>query len=734
MAAESDAQVPAATLIERVDAVARKSEWRAEGCEITVEGVRTSIDHQETAPAVMFKFGSHKLVKLSRKLDASRINQIDLYMIASDAVWVTAELVGKGQRLAVTRAQRYPSSYEAFHVRESFLWPLPEAAEADELYLWFNGEAERVALVSVELLDQPPSGFAEFGSEEPFLFEGLARPSQWATSRSRLSARTKVSASSELTFDYLQPLRVRRRLGAPSLVALVEDAAGHVVRQAFELPGGSERPSQWQSARIPLDVLDPGPVEVRFEIDGKRDAACLVSNIALVEPSASIRPSVLLVTSDTHRADHVRVVGARTDVETPVLDRLAAAGVLFVDCFSAANSTNPSHTSLMTGVHTRDVGISDNATPLLPGAATLAESFRALGYRTFSAVSIEHLTHRVSGLGQGFDSESEPYPSGERTADETIDAALRLLDGVGSEPVFLWVHLFDAHAPYTPPPAFDRRYYPGGGDPFDPAKPELGIPAAKLAPELQGLRDLEFPRAQYKGEVSYLDSALARLFDAPRFVSGAVAFVADHGECLGEHGVYYDHSGLFPQTVHVPLILRWPGNPVGARSTARVMSVDIGRTLLAIAGDTSQRFPGRDLRERLTPAAVDDEPRFMISGNFTSAAIETKTHYLILTLADPQDPRLDAQIGPHRVFLYDRKADPASEHDIASAQPQVARELRARLVQWLKQRRSLGWAGGRSNDAEFLAQLAKLGYADVQRAADKPLWEDDDCAECQRYR
>ena len=79
------------------------------------------------------------------------------------------------------------------------------------------------------------------------------------------------------------------------------------------------------------------------------------------------------------------------------------------------------------------------------------------------------------------------------------------------------------------------------------------------------------------------------------------------------------------------------------------------------------------------------------------------------------------------MFLYDRKADPASEHDIASAQPQVARELRARLVQWLKQRRSLGWAGGRSNDAEFLAQLAKLGYADVQRAADKPLWEDDDC-------
>lgn len=713
-----------------------QSEWTTTGAEAKLQRVRVGVDRGETDSSLMLKRPADEPVVLTRagKLDVSRVNHASVHLIADRNVWVSVELFKEGKTIAKTKAAQFVASPTAFHFSEHFLWPLPQEAEADGVIVRFSGEATRVGVISVELSDRPPSALADGEFETTFNFEGVTRTGSWVTSARSLVARTRIQPATDLVFDFVEPSRARRRGMRAKLAVSIEDSAGKKLEERYELPGDSSRASGWRSARLPLTALAAGPVQVKIALESQGDAACFFANLALVESSPEVRPSVLMITSDTHRADHIRAAGLRTDLDTPVLDALAARGVLFEDCFSSANSTNPSHTALMTGVHTRDVGIANNATPLTEAAPTLASAFRELGYRTVSSVSIEHLSHHVSGLGRGFDTAISPFPHGERIAAETIDRALEQLENCKGEPVFLWVHVFDAHAPYAPPSGYDRLYYDAKRDPFDPAAPNLGIPEQKLAPELHGLRDLEFPRAQYRAEVAYLDAQMRRLFETPRFAQGAIAFLSDHGEHLGEHGVYFDHSGLFPQAVHIPLIFTWPGAPAGARSAARVMQLDVGKTLLSIAGAPDSRFPGRDLRQRVSETGADDEPRFMVSGNFTSAAVETPTHYLILTLADPGDPRLDMQLTPHQCFLFDRRTDPACENDVLEQQLDTARALRAQLVEWLRKRRSLGWAGGRLNDPDFIAQLKKLGYVDVQRKEEQPLWVEDDCDWCKRLR
>ena len=117
---------------------------------------------------------------------------------------------------------------------------------------------------------------------------------------------------------------------------------------------------------------------------------------------------MLLITSDTHRGDHLGSTGGPTLVRTPNLDKLAARGVLFENCVSQTNVTTPSHVTLMTGVHPKDSHVIDNRTVLIDEAETLAEAFSVAGYRTFAVTSVEHLRPRGSGLGQGFDRFDSP--------------------------------------------------------------------------------------------------------------------------------------------------------------------------------------------------------------------------------------------------------------------------------------------------------------------------------------
>ena len=485
-----------------------------------------------------------------------------------------------------------------------------------------------------------------------------------------------------------------------------------------------------EPARRALDEHAGQRVRLRLELesDAAQPVGAVVSELALAGPGDE-RPSVLLVTTDTHRADHLAAATNSVAVQTPLLDALAERGTLFEQCWTSANSTNPSHAALLTGVHPRDLYVHTNQQVLLDAAPTLAESFAAAGYRTWAAVSVEHLTDTYSGFGQGFDRMSGP---GDvlRDGGDTVDVALAWLEELPERPVFLWLHVFDAHMPYETEEELRARYSTGPSHdeyPFDPPRfleREQDVPdELETWLEERHIPNAREQRALYKAEVSYLDRELGRLFDVEPFRSGWTSVVGDHGESLGQHGIYWSHEGLYPDTLRVPLLLAGPNVPAGARVEGLVRQQDLGRTLLDLAGLPGAEFEGVNLLEDVHGPA----PHYAIHANARSASLKKGPHYLLIQLRADQHDSV-----PHSVELYDLSADPDCRSDLVERDFARAKAMRAELLHWIQAAENRGWSAAAGTDARFQAQLAQLGYTDAELPA-SDYWEPDDCDWCARF-
>ena len=269
------------------------------------------------------------------------------------------------------------------------------------------------------------------------------------------------------------------------------------------------------------------------------------------ERAAAVRPSILLVTLDTTRADAIGpdAVG----VTTPSFNAVAARGRLFRQAYATVPETLPSHASMMTGLYAAGHGIHENARRVPEETELLAERLRGAGYRTAAFVSSFVLARRF-GLARGFDIFDDELPAGrqERTARETTDAALSALGGGDSAPLFLWVHYWDPHHPYTPPEPYKSAY--------------LSRP--------------------YLGEVAYMDAELGRLIRAfERRANGpaAIVLVGDHGEGLGDHGEAQHGHLLYQSTMRVPLVVAGP-NVAAGTTDAPVSIRRVFHTVLDLAG------------------------------------------------------------------------------------------------------------------------------------------------------
>ena len=168
---------------------------------------------------------------------------------------------------------------------------------------------------------------------------------------------------------------------------------------------------------------------------------------------AAARPSILLVTLDTTRADAIGP-DAR-GVTTPAFNALAARGQRFTQAYTTAPETLPAHSSIMTGLYPGGHGIHENARFLATTHETLAATLQKAGYRTAAFVSSFVLSKRF-GLARGFDVYDDQLPAGsvERSAAQTTDAAIASLADASSQPRFLWVHYFEPHFPYAAPEPF----------------------------------------------------------------------------------------------------------------------------------------------------------------------------------------------------------------------------------------------------------------------------------------
>jgi choline-sulfatase len=375
------------------------------------------------------------------------------------------------------------------------------------------------------------------------------------------------------------------------------------------------------------------------------------------------RPSLLLVTLDTTRADAIGP-GAR-GVDTPAFCALAARGRLYRQAYATVPETLPSHASILTGLYPAGHGVHQNARHLSPDHPVIAEKLHAAGYATAAFVSSFVLARRF-GLARGFDLYDDQLPPGsvERSAKQTTDRAIAYLARDPRAPLMMWVHYYDPHHPYTPPEPYRSRY----------------------------------AQSPYLGEVAAMDEQLGRLVAAFESKGGgraAIVVVGDHGEGLGEHGEAQHGRLLYQATMHVPLVVVGPGVAPGVVDSP-VSARQVAPTLLRLAGLDAEG-------SLLTPAA---------SGLVLGEAMKPFLDYGWQPQVMAVEGRTKAILAG-RIEAYDVVADPAEKDDLADT-ARLSRPLRTALREYPIPR--LEASSPPALGEEERQKLASLGYVSAGAA------------------
>lgn len=310
--------------------------------------------------------------------------------------------------------------------------------------------------------------------------------------------------------------------------------------------------------------------------------AVLACRLYLVHRFRSRTPSILLISVDTLRRDHVSAYGYARPT-TPHLDRLAAEGALFTDAVSASNWTLPAHMSVLTGLSPAAHGVEDDADRLLPAVLSLGQVMKRSGRATGAFVSHVYLDP-VYGYGRGFDDyESAP----DQPASDVAWKAIEWLKRRGNRPFFLFLHFFDPHWDLKPPARFRQAFAPRDVDvrdgTFAALFPHL-TPAAPLSPEQR--RNIV---GLYDGEVAFVDhcvgQVIAHLRERRKLDRTVVLVFSDHGEEIGDHGAFGHGTHLHGEVTRVPMLARYPDRiSPGTRISGPATLVDIPATLLHLAG------------------------------------------------------------------------------------------------------------------------------------------------------
>lgn len=401
---------------------------------------------------------------------------------------------------------------------------------------------------------------------------------------------------------------------------------------------------------------------------------CLLTALALFssscsrepEPATPTRYNIVLITIDTLRADRV---GRGL---TPAIDRLAASGIHFTNARTTVPLTLPAHVSLMTGTTPPVHGVRENGTPFGGAIPTLARVLRDAGYRTGAFVGAYVLDRRF-GLADGFETYDDRVPrdpdaaerlEAERRASDVVDAADAWLQQMSTfaSPSFLWVHVYDPHAPYDPPPPFRN---------------DSG--------------------SLYDGEVRYADAQIARLLARAGATDTVVVIAGDHGEGLGDHGEQTHGMLAYDSTLRVPLIVKAPNQQ--PRQVARPVALsDLAPALLRMVGIHDALAPGATRRDLL---ADDDSSRDV----YAETQYPRAAGWHPLTVLTGPQWKL---ISSSEKELYDVSADPQEMRDVASEHPNIVEGMSAVLAGIAAAQSSASQSPAISPDAA--AKLRALGY------------------------
>ena len=282
-------------------------------------------------------------------------------------------------------------------------------------------------------------------------------------------------------------------------------------------------------------------------------------------------------------------------------------------------------------------------------------------------------------------------------------------------PLFLWVHLFDAHAPYQAPEPFVAPYRAESGRPVPAALDPVprGEAPAWIRDDPGLTRDVLDAHARYRAAIDRLDRVIEPLLEHPRAVSGVTVFTGDHGEAFGRNGLWWTHHGLYADQLDVPLIVAAPGLPMppGWLSFTPVSAMGVGGTLLQLAGLDPAPHPASPLPLEPLPDGAPPEPRFALGYAGLKAAIEHEGWLLILNLQDHEEERGPRSFRKGARELYHLADDRACALELTAREPERADRLERALVRWLAQADPVGLAGSFNVSAEAQRRLVELGYA-----------------------
>jgi arylsulfatase len=314
-------------------------------------------------------------------------------------------------------------------------------------------------------------------------------------------------------------------------------------------------------------------------------------------------PSVVLITIDTLRADHLGCYGYHRPTSAGI-DRLANEGALFERATATVPRTTQSVASILTGRYPRGHGARGLFSILSEANVTLAEILRDRGFATAAFTSNMFLTPE-QGFDQGFEIYDNPQRrwSGDSAAEVTANALAWLDQRPADVPFFLWIHYLDPHWSYQPSPPYDRAFDPEFDGPLtvyeDLALNRLTKGEVIFENRLDQ-RQIEHLIALYDGEIAQIDQALTPLLRRVADLGKPVLTVltSDHGESLGEHDYHFAHGEyLYEPGLRIPLLFHLPGRiPAGLRVGDLVQTIDVAPTILGLLGiDGLQSVDGRPL-------------------------------------------------------------------------------------------------------------------------------------------
>ena len=411
-------------------------------------------------------------------------------------------------------------------------------------------------------------------------------------------------------------------------------------------------------------------------------------------PRKSELPNIIVITLDTTRADRMGFLGSTLGL-TPNLDALSRDAVVFTRAYSHVPLTTASHTTIFTGTYPQYNHVNDFGVPLSARLPYLPDLLHHDGYHTGAFVGsliLDPLDGTAPGFDRGYDlydagfhlrqHGADRYSSVERRAEVVVDHALAWLSHLPNGPFFLWVHLYDAHDPYDPPPPYKDK----------------------------------FKSQPYDGEIAYADACVGKLLDQLRkhqiYNETLIAVMADHGESLGAHGENTHGVFLYDETLHVPLVIKLPFNRrAGSKVDSLAGLVDVAPTILQAA-----RLP--------VPKEMQGESLVR-----AAAAAARQVH----TASAPTPDRVEyAETDyPHRAFgwsslrsirtgkylyiqapqreLYNQASDPEAARNLAPDSKAVADTLAAQLQQF-RDKTSQTAVELAKPDPQELSKLQALGY------------------------